>query len=112
MNGFETLIYEKDAGVAWVTLNRPEAHNAINMRMRDELWEAMHAVRDDPDARAGIFRGAGERAFSAGGDIIRVRGGPGNRGWKRERRPARVPARGWRRPRNVASRGSRGRDGQ
>jgi len=69
MNGFETLIYEKDAGVAWVTLNRPEAHNAINMRMRDELWEAVHAASDDPDVRAVIFRGAGERAFSAGADV-------------------------------------------
>ncbi len=65
-----TVLYEKrDGGVAWVTLNRPDVLNAINMRMRDELWELMHAVRDDPDVRVVVFKGAGERAFSAGADI-------------------------------------------
>jgi enoyl-CoA hydratase/carnithine racemase len=37
--------------------------------MRDELWDIMHAVRDDPEVRIAIFRGAGERAFSAGADV-------------------------------------------
>ncbi|MEE8369321.1 MAG: enoyl-CoA hydratase/isomerase family protein [Dehalococcoidia bacterium] len=62
--------YEKgDDGVAWVTLNRPQLLNVIDMRMRDELWEVAHAARDDPGVRVLIFRGAGERAFSAGADI-------------------------------------------
>ena len=66
----ESILYEKrDSGIAWVTLNRPEVLNAINMAMRDQLWQIMHAVRDDPDVRAVIFKGAGERAFSAGADI-------------------------------------------
>jgi len=66
----DTLIYEKKTeGLAWITLNRPEVLNAINMTMRDELWDLMHAVRDDPDVRAVIFKGAGDRAFSAGADI-------------------------------------------
>ena len=52
-----------------MTLNRPQLLNAIDMRMRDELWEVMHAVRDDPGVRVVIFRGAGEKAFSAGADI-------------------------------------------
>ena len=43
--------------------------NAINLQMRDELWEAMHAVADDPDVAVVIFKGAGETAFSAGADI-------------------------------------------
>jgi enoyl-CoA hydratase/carnithine racemase len=65
-----TLLYEKtSAGLAWVTLNRPEVLNAINMQMRDELWDLMHAVRDDPDVSVVIFKGAGDRAFSAGADI-------------------------------------------
>ncbi|MCI0839533.1 MAG: enoyl-CoA hydratase/isomerase family protein, partial [Chloroflexi bacterium] len=64
------VLYEKrDGGVAWVTLNRPDVLNAINLQMRDELWELMHAVRDDPDVRVVVFKGAGERAFSAGADI-------------------------------------------
>src|SRR3990170_3621069 len=64
-----TVLYEKREGLAWVTLNRPRSLNAINMRMRDELWDTALAVRDDPDVRVVIFRGAGERAFSAGADI-------------------------------------------
>jgi enoyl-CoA hydratase/carnithine racemase len=64
------VLYEKSpGGVAWITLNRPGVLNAINMQMRDELWDLMHAVRDDPDVRVAIFKGAGEKAFSAGADI-------------------------------------------
>ena len=66
---FDTLLYDKQDGIAWITLNRPQVLNAINMRMRDELWDVMHAVRDDPEVRVVIFKGAGERAFSAGADI-------------------------------------------
>jgi enoyl-CoA hydratase/carnithine racemase len=66
----DTLMYEKKTeGLAWITLNRPEVLNAINMAMRDELWDLMHAVRDDPDVRVVIFKGAGDGAFSAGADI-------------------------------------------
>ena len=66
---FETLLYDKQDGIAWITLNRPDVLNAINMRMRDELWDVVQAVRDDPEVLVVIFRGAGERAFSAGADI-------------------------------------------
>ncbi|MCH7511943.1 MAG: enoyl-CoA hydratase/isomerase family protein [Chloroflexi bacterium] len=68
MDGFETIRYEKDGGIARLTLNRPDVLNAIDLRMRDELWTAFEAFRDDPDARVLILRGAG-RAFSAGADI-------------------------------------------
>src|SRR5437868_6936754 len=37
--------------------------------MRDELWSALLAVRDDPEVRVAVIRGAGDRAFSAGADI-------------------------------------------
>ncbi len=65
----EVLLYEKRDGIAWVTLNRPETLNAINVRMRDALWEATHAAEADPEVRVVIFRGAGERAFSSGADV-------------------------------------------
>ena len=69
MDGFQTVIYEKRQGIAWLTLNRPRMLNAMNMAMRDELWTVMEAVRDDPDAGVLIIKGAGERAFSSGADI-------------------------------------------
>ncbi|MCY3568102.1 MAG: enoyl-CoA hydratase/isomerase family protein [Chloroflexi bacterium] len=56
-------------GVASITLNRPEALNAINMAMRDELWTFIQAAQLDPEVRVLVFRGAGPRAFSAGADI-------------------------------------------
>ena len=56
-------------GVASITFNRPEALNAINMAMRDDLWAFAHAALIDPDVRVLVFRGQGARAFSAGADI-------------------------------------------
>ena len=64
------LLFEKaDNGVAWLTLNRPAVLNAMNMAVRDEMWSALSAIADDPDIRAVVIRGAGDRAFSAGADI-------------------------------------------
>ena len=55
--------------VAEIRLNRPEALNAINMAMRDEIWMFVQAAQLDPDVRVLIFSGEGPRAFSAGADI-------------------------------------------
>jgi enoyl-CoA hydratase/3-hydroxypropionyl-coenzyme A dehydratase len=68
VNAFETIAYEKEGGIARLTLNRPDVLNAVNLQMRDELWTALHAFRDDPDARVLVVRGEG-RAFCAGADI-------------------------------------------
>jgi enoyl-CoA hydratase/carnithine racemase len=62
------VIYEKAGPVAVVSLNRPEVLNAYNVAMRDALFEAMQAVRDDPDVRVLVLRGNGA-AFSTGGDV-------------------------------------------
>ncbi|MCY3921898.1 MAG: enoyl-CoA hydratase/isomerase family protein [Chloroflexota bacterium] len=56
-------------GIARITLNRPEALNAINMSMRDDLWTFVQSASIDPDVRVLIVRGEGPRAFSAGADI-------------------------------------------
>lgn len=69
MGNFENIIYEKDGGIAYITLNRPKALNAVNTRMRDELYEVLPSVKEDPDVRVAIVKGAGDRAFSAGADI-------------------------------------------
>ena len=63
------VLYEKDGEIGWVTLNRPEALNAINLVMRDLLWEIIQALREDPDVGVAIIQGAGDRAFSAGADV-------------------------------------------
>jgi enoyl-CoA hydratase len=69
MADFEVIIYEKQAGIGYVTLNRPGALNAYNIRMRDELYQVLSAVKDDPEVRVGILKGAGEKAFCAGADL-------------------------------------------
>lgn len=70
MSGFETILFEKDdRGIARVTLNRPKALNAFSVRMRDELYEVLSAVRIDDDIRCVLFKGAGEKAFCAGADL-------------------------------------------
>ena len=62
---FETIIYEKQDNVAYVTLNRPKALNAYNIRMRDELYEVLGAIRDDPEVRVSAFLKAPEKKLSA-----------------------------------------------
>jgi len=69
MSGFETLIYEKNEGIGYVTLNRQKALNAYNIQMRDDLYEILNAIRDDSDVRVVVFKGAGEKAFCAGADL-------------------------------------------
>jgi len=69
MSGFETLIYEKKDSIAYVTLNRPQALNAYNIQMRNDLHEVLGAIRDDIEVRVAIFKGAGGKAFCAGADL-------------------------------------------
>jgi enoyl-CoA hydratase len=69
MSGFETVIYEKNGNIACVTLNRPQALNAFSVKMRDELFEILGAIKADDEVRAVIFKGAGEKAFCAGADL-------------------------------------------
>ena len=76
MSAFETLRYEKRDGIAVVTLCRPEAINAFNVRMRDELSEALGAVRDDAEVRGLLIAGDGERGFCAGADLTEFGSAP------------------------------------
>ena len=55
--------------VATVTLNRPGVINAFNIQMRDDLYYAIEAVRDDPEVRAVLIAGSGDRGFCAGADL-------------------------------------------
>src|SRR5208283_3097562 len=69
MNGFETVIYEKKGPVAYVTLNRPQALNAYSVRMRDDLFEVLSAIKEDDEVRVIVVKGAGDKAFCAGADL-------------------------------------------
>ena len=69
MSDFEVIIYEKQDGIAYITLNRPQALNAYNIKMRDELYEVLGAIKDDTEVKVVILKGAGEKAFCAGADL-------------------------------------------
>jgi enoyl-CoA hydratase len=69
MSDFETLIYEIKDGTACVTLNRPQAMNAYSIKMRDELWQVLQAIKYDDEVKVVIFNGAGDKAFCAGADL-------------------------------------------
>jgi len=61
--------YKKEGRIAIFTINRPEAFNAMNMQVNQELHEALVDFRDDPELWVGIITGAGDKAFCAGADI-------------------------------------------
>ncbi len=65
---FETLTLERRDGVATITLNRPDAFNALNLRLGRELFQATLEVDEDPSVRCVVLTGAG-KAFCAGGDV-------------------------------------------
>jgi enoyl-CoA hydratase len=69
VGNFKTLIYEKSDSIAYVTLHRPQVLNIYNIQMRDDLYQVLQAIRDDPEVRVAIFKGAGEKAFCAGADL-------------------------------------------
>lgn len=64
----DTLRFAVTDGVALLTLNRPEALNALNRELVGALMEALHTIRDDDAIRVGVLTGEG-RAFSAGADL-------------------------------------------
>jgi len=69
LSGFETLLFEKSDSIAYVTLNRPQVLNVYNIQMRDDLYQVLMAIKDDPEVRVVVFKGAGEKAFCAGADL-------------------------------------------
>jgi enoyl-CoA hydratase/carnithine racemase len=65
---YETILYEEIDAVAWVTLNRPDVHNAFNVKMQHELKDVWRSLRTNEDVRCAVLTGAGNRAFCAGID--------------------------------------------
>ncbi|MBC2710301.1 MAG: enoyl-CoA hydratase/isomerase family protein [Desulfosarcina sp.] len=63
------LIYEKKNHIAYITLNRPEAHNAIDPETVIELVDAWQDFSEDKEIRCAILTGAGDQSFCAGADL-------------------------------------------
>src|SRR4029450_4814672 len=80
-------------GVAVVTLNRPEAMNALSKALRAALQQAMVELDADPEVRVIVLTGAGERAFSAGLDLKELSTDPLGMGAANATDPAQNPAR-------------------
>jgi len=66
---YESLLYEKKGGIAYITFNRPKVLNALNRKTIEELQNALLDARDDQAVRVLILTGAEEKAFVAGADI-------------------------------------------
>lgn len=61
--------YEVDDGVAWLTIDRPEARNALSAEVRAGLWDGVRRFTADDGAAVLVLTGAGDKAFCAGGDL-------------------------------------------
>ena len=67
--GDDVVLFEKRDGIAWLTINRPQAYNAIDLEARDLIWTLLEVVSFDEEVGVVVFRGAGDRAFCAGMDL-------------------------------------------
>ena len=67
---FEKIRYERDGFIARVTITRPERHNATDHQTGEELRAAFEDFRYNDDLRVAILTGQGDRAFSAGADLV------------------------------------------
>lgn len=66
------VLYEKNDGIAVVTMNRPDVRNALNPEMLCRLADAWQDINDDPAVRVAIVTGAGDKAFCAGADLNKL----------------------------------------
>ncbi len=66
---FEQILVSKEAGIATVTLNRPDRYNALGSQIVNELGAAIEEIEGSGDVRVVVLTGAGERAFCSGVDL-------------------------------------------
>lgn len=69
---YDNLLFERDAGIARVTINRPDKLNALNRQTVMELADVFRNIAGDADVRVVTLTGAGEKAFVAGADIAEI----------------------------------------
>jgi enoyl-CoA hydratase/carnithine racemase len=65
----DVVRYEVADRIAWLTIDRPEARNALSKAVRDGLWDGFRRFASDEEAAVLVLTGAGEKAFCAGGDL-------------------------------------------
>ena len=66
--GYVDIVYEKENGIAWITVNRPQVYNAMRARTNREMTEALLDAGSDNSIRVVVLAGAGPNAFGAGQD--------------------------------------------
>ena len=66
---YKAMGFEMRGNVAWITINRPDAMNAINAQATHEFYDIVNRISGDRSVRAVVLTGSGERAFCAGGDV-------------------------------------------
>ena len=69
MTPVSAVVYERRGQVAWLTINRPDHRNALSEAVRRGLFDGAERFNDDPEAKVLVLTGAGDVAFSAGGDL-------------------------------------------
>src|SRR6266511_6049139 len=70
---YDDIPYEVRDQVAWATINRPRVLNAFREQTLDELIDALKSTREDPSVACAVVTGAGDKAFSAGGDFYAMK---------------------------------------
>src|SRR5258706_2551504 len=83
MSDFTAIQLRLENQVAWITLTRTDARNAVNDDMREELLAVFTDARTNPDIRALVLTGAG-KGFCTGADLSRRGAGPSGPGAARE----------------------------
>ncbi len=85
------VLLEKSSGVATITLNRPDAMNALSHDLRSEIFDICQSLQSDSEVKAVIVTGSGDRAFTAGLDLKEL--GQQGLGAATDQNPARNPCR-------------------
>lgn len=70
--GYETILVEKEDKLTVITLNRPDALNAVNSQLWQELGTALEDFANDSNQWVAILTGAGDKAFCAGADLKEI----------------------------------------
>lgn len=75
---YELVEFEVRNHVAWITIDRPKAFNALDLKTMQELFDIANRCGGDPAVRAAVLTGRGEKAFCAGGDVAAFASDPDN----------------------------------